>query len=579
MMIGWFASGFAAFVAVSVCLDKKRTKERMIGKIRAGFGRKNEERLSEDILVSIRDIISEEELTSNEASFFLDKITWNDLELDVIYQSMNQTMTSAGQEILYRMLHELVRDKEVLSEREKKLRYLTEHITEREQLQLRLSFAGKLPKMPVFQVLSQLKTAVLIKRLPHILMAVCFLVTAFGTLLGLFSARIPAAPFVIACFFVTIINIASYFRQKALMDRYLPAFRYVFRLVYAGEKLLPLLEKDDVWKPEREKLAAAIKKIRKLSRYSFFVTSGVSMSGNPMDVLLDYVRMILHADLIRFSGILSGMQREYRQIIVLYETLGQIDALIAMTSFRSYLSGISDCCTPVFCDKPYDETHAEKELMIQNVFHPMLEHPVPNSFGTNSGILVTGSNASGKSTFLKSVALCAIFAQTLHLCPALAYRAPLCSVMTSMALRDHLASSESYYIVETRSLKRIMDEAGKGDPVLVVIDEILRGTNTVERIASSSHILKKLNEKHTMVLAATHDVELADILAKHYASYHFQEQIICDEIRFDYKLYEGKAMSRNAIRLLEQIGFDENVTKEAEQMAQHFEESNEWEVL
>lgn len=567
--------GIVVLAGVSTILEQKRVKKIMMGSIRTGFGTRSQTKIPEEVMISIREFFQNSGLLSDENMWCLDEITWNDLEMDGIFQSMNRTVTSAGQEMLYFMLHHLIKEAETLEQRERKISWLADKKNQREQIQMQLSYVGKVPRRCALEVLDGLRNAAFFSGLPHIIMAFCFVISAVGTVCGLFLAQIPAMPFLAAFLIVTVFNIYQYYMQKGDVDRYLPAFRYIFRMTYAGEKILPFLKGEEVWEKEQAELSEVIRKVRQISRHSWIVSSGQSMSGNPMDVLLDYVRMTLHADLIQFSRMLAGIQREYEQIVKLYEILGGIDALISMASFRSYLSGISDCCIPEFCEDSFQE----KELKIQDLFHPMMEKPVTNSFEAHTGVLVTGSNASGKSTFLKAVALCGIFAQTMHFCPASYYRAPMYSIMTSMALRDHLDSNESYYIVETRSLKRIMDAAVRVPPVLIVIDEILRGTNTVERIASSSHILKALNERDTMVLAATHDIELADIMANHYTNFHFQEQIVQKEIQFDYKLYSGKAVSRNAIRLLEQLGFDEKVTKEAEQMAQRFEENNEWDKI
>ena len=94
-------------------------------------------------------------------------------------------------------------------------------------------------------------------------------------------------------------------------------------------------------------------------------------------------------------------------------------------------------------------------------------------------------------------------------------------VMTSMALRDDLESKESYYIVEIKSLKRILDSAKEETPLLCIVDEVLRGTNTIERIAASSEILASLCLPHVLSFAATHDIELTYMLEEYYTNYHF----------------------------------------------------------
>ena len=203
-----------------------------------------------------------------------------------------------------------------------------------------------------------------------------------------------------------------------------------------------------------------------------------------------------------------------------------------------------------------------------------------NSIRTERGVLVTGSNASGKSTFLKTVALGAVFAQTICTVPAKSFSAPFCRVMSSMSLRDDLSGGESYFMAEIRALKRILDACAKGETkVLCFVDEVLRGTNTVERIAASSRILQSLSGKGVLCFAATHDIELTHLLEDVYENYHFEETIEEGDISFNYLLKEGRAQSRNAIRLLEVMGYDERVIKEAEVMAERFMECGEWKKL
>lgn len=99
------------------------------------------------------------------------------------------------------------------------------------------------------------------------------------------------------------------------------------------------------------------------------------------------------------------------------------------------------------------------------------------------------------------VAVNAVLAQTIHTCAAESYHAPIFQIFSSMALRDSMENGESYYIVEIRSLKRILDAAGEWrTPVLCFVDEVLRGTNTVERIAAATQILSVWRRAERLVL-------------------------------------------------------------------------------
>ena len=135
--------------------------------------------------------------------------------------------------------------------------------------------------------------------------------------------------------------------------------------------------------------------------------------------------------------------------------------------------------------------------------------------------------------------------------------------MTSLAVRDDIVSGESYYIRELRYLRRMTDAAQSGMPALCMIDEILRGTNTKERLAASEAVLRYLNRKN--ILVATHDTELAEKLSGEYDSYYFISEIKEENLCFDYKIHKGVGHSQNAIRLLDYFQFPEEIVSAAEQ--------------
>ena len=111
------------------------------------------------------------------------------------------------------------------------------------------------------------------------------------------------------------------------------------------------------------------------------------------------------------------------------------------------------------------------------------------------------------------------------------------------------------------------------------VDEVLRGTNTVERIAASSQILKSLNSENSMCFVATHDIELTSLLEDRYENYHFREEVTDGDVTFSYQLLPGKATTRNAIRLLSIMGYQENIIQKAEQMALEFVQNSHWQML
>ena len=136
--------------------------------------------------------------------------------------------------------------------------------------------------------------------------------------------------------------------------------------------------------------------------------------------------------------------------------------------------------------------------------------------------------------------------------------------------------------MEIKALKRIVDVAEKtlrstdDIPLLCFVDEVLRGTNTVERIAASAQILEYLSQKGIYCFAATHDIELTHLLENSYDNYHFEEEVKDGDMLFSYHLLPERAQTRNAIRLLELIGFSDNIIQKADKLAGNFLQTGKW---
>lgn len=492
--------------------------------------------------------------------FFLDDITWNDLDMNGLFIRMNTTESSAGQEYLYAMLRSPSFSQEELAGREAVMRYFAQHGQERLRVQLLYRQMGRTGKYSLYDYLDFLEDLGERRNGKEIFFDLLFL-PAFG----LFAVSAQAG--LMALLFLLIHNITVYLKEKGKIEPYLTSFQYIFRTLEAAGKLcrekIPVLEK------EQTKLGELLLRFQKLKKNSLFGMRRLGGSGNPTDLFMDYLNMVFHFDILAFNRMLLQVRRHTADMDVLLAIMGRVDALIAAAGYRE---GLQAYCIPEF------EPDGQAHLAIEGLYHPMLENPVKNDIATKKGVLLTGSNASGKSTFLKAVALNAVLAQTIHTCCADSYRGAFFRTMTSMALRDDLIGGESYYIVEIKSLKRILDSlADTGTPVLCFVDEVLRGTNTVERIAASTQILRSLHKPGICCFAATHDIELTQLLRKEYENYHFEEEITEGDIHFPYRLQKGKATTRNAIRLLAIMGYGEELIADAEEMAARFMDSGQWE--
>lgn len=366
-------------------------------------------------------------------------------------------------------------------------------------------------------------------------------------------------------------HILTYFREKKVIEPYITSFAYVLRMINVCEELGR--QKIPVYKKELEDLNEALKSLRELKRGSFWVMAGNQgkIGGNPLDIIADYLRMILHLDIWQFNLMFRKLRLKTNEVDRLLGITGYLDMAISVGGFRRSLEG--------YCIPQLEENTNKVYLHMEGGWHPLLTHPVKNSIRADRGVLLTGSNASGKSTFLKMVAVNAVLAQTIHTCTAESYHAPVFRIFSSMALRDSIQNGESYYIVEIRSLKRILDAAQtETAPVLSFVDEVLRGTNTVERIAAATQILIHLSESGVLCFTATHDIEMTELLKDCYDNYHFEEVIRDGDISFPYELLPGRAGTRNAIRLLDLMGYDKEITERAAAQAEDFLQTGKWSV-
>ena len=491
----------------------------------------------------------------------LDDITWNDLNMEEIFRRINDTHSATGEEYLYYLLR-TGRSREWLEHFEEMTGWFSEHADERVQIQFLMSELGYTGKYSLYDYIENLDYLGERSNVRHHLANGLYI-----PLLILMPFQLPMALMGMAV--LSVYQIVSYFKDKREMEPYITSFAYVIRLLETGEKIsrmeLPVCE------GELSDMRSCIQSLKGVRSGSFWVFSARSSKtgGNPLEVIMDYIRMIFHVDLIVFNKMLRQLRRHVAETDVLISRAGLLEAAVSVATFRASLK--NGWCVPELLDSGL-------QIVIEGGYHPLLEQPVKNSICAERGVLLTGSNASGKSTFLKMVAVNAILAQTIHTCTADVYRAPLFAVYSSMALRDDISGGESYYIVEIKALKRILDAVSEEKRVLCFVDEVLRGTNTVERIAASTQILRSLAGRQVLCFAATHDIELAELLREGFDNYHFEEEIRDGDISFEYRLLTGKSTTRNAIRLLEMMGYAPEVTERAMESAQRFLDSGIWQT-
>ena len=194
------------------------------------------------------------------------------------------------------------------------------------------------------------------------------------------------------------------------------------------------------------------------------------------------------------------------------------------------------------------------KLVGNEMYHPLIKNCIPNDIEFDGGIILTGSNMSGKTTFMRTLAICELLSNAKSIVPAKSYSSPNLKVYTSLRANDMLSEGVSTFYAEIKRMKLINDRI-KNEKCLVLVDEIFKGTNAMERIEASRKVIYKLNDYKQFFIISTHDFELCD--TKGIENYHFEESYVDDKITFDYKLKSGPGKKGNAIYLLKLSGIIE----------------------
>lgn len=276
---------------------------------------------------------------------------------------------------------------------------------------------------------------------------------------------------------------------------------------------------------------------------------------------------VFYYDLFVARACVQPIDRHRDELLAAAAAAAELEALLSLACFAAE--------EPVTC---WPTFVAHRRLDIVGGRHPLLEPQrcVANDLALHDAQhlwIITGSNMAGKSTFLRMVGVNALLAQIGA--PATAREMTLCPVrlMTDLRARDNLARDESYFLSEVRHLKRLLLPPTGEAPLLGLVDEPFRGTNSRDQTAASAAVVQHLLNSQHLILLATHDRELCDLADGRAArNVHFAENLDIDGLVFDYQLREGPAQTRNALRILEREGYPPNVVAAAHAWADSGEE-------
>ncbi|MDO7851467.1 MutS-related protein [Hymenobacter convexus] len=483
----------------------------------------------------------------------LDDQTWADLNGDDLFALLDGTVSRVGQQCLYHRLRSPLADEAALQDFDQAARLM----------------ADAAPRGQALLALRRL-TSTQAYYLPDILT----------------GDALPALPWTAAAPALVLLLLATVvggFWQPALwlVSGGLVVLHSVLHFWYQGRisvGVRPMLQLGSLYRTGRDlaRLQLPLAALRGLpealgrlgsivNKVAFLQANEVVQSDLAMLpwLFLQYLKMVLLLDFIVYHSCRRQIEQHFGAIRAVYEAVGYVDCAVAVAGFRAR----HPHCTPQFT--------TDAGLRLAGAYNPLVPGCVPNDLtvSNDSSVLLTGSNMSGKTTFMRAIGLSTLLAQTIATCPATAYAAPFRRVVSSINLADSLTEGKSYYFAEAETILGFVRAAEVGvGGYLFILDELFKGTNTVERIAATQAVLTYLQTR-SLVVASTHDGELGQLLAPAFTEYHFSETVTETDWFFDYLLKPGPLRTRNAIRLLARAGFPDAIVQQALALSRTLDEA------
>lgn len=482
--------------------------------------------------------------------------TGNDLDFQELFMFIDRTSSKVGQQYLYNELRTIPADSSKVELNEKLIKELSNDGLRVDTQQLLL----QLQKDDVYYIPSLFQEEHL--KPPRWFFVVRLL--SFTSLLSLLLL-----PFNTSLLFVLtgvfLVNMGIHYWNKKNLYRYLGSIPQLLRLNNVAQKLY----KKGTFKEIDPDLPASIKIIDQVKNRMSFFQLEAKLQGD-LEVLfwavLEIVKIVFLLEPLLLFGVLKRLNNKREAIEKVFCFVGQLDTLISIASLRD---GVSDYCLPNIREN-------DNQILAEQAYHPLLINCVPNSIHvSDKSILLTGSNMSGKTSFIRTIGVNLITGLTLNTCFAKSMVIPRVRIYSAIRISDDLMNDKSYYFEEVLTIKDMIQKSATGKSNLFLLDEIFKGTNTIERISAGKAVLSFLANTNNLVFVSTHDIELTDMLSDNYALYHFSEIVTNKNVDFDYKLKEGKLENRNAIRILEINDYPKSIIKEALEISGELDQKRE----
>lgn len=471
----------------------------------------------------------------------------NDLDLDLFFCLVDRTSSKIGQQFLYNKLRVIEEKDEQLALKETIIQYLNDHPSERIEIQRQLS---KLNHQQAYYLVDLFQKELEEKPKWYFLVPLLSFTSILSLILSFFN---PVLLIVLLTVFS--INVFIHYGLKRKTNLFVNSIPALLTLGTIAQKLSKhsLFKELNPTKKSALKVIEAIRKKMTVFKLEQKIDSEIEAV---YWYLMELIKItFLLEPLLMFSSIKS-LQSKADEIEEVYQFVGEIDVLISIASMRS---GIDSFCIP-------EISSDVQRFSFDELKHPLVVDCVANNLQIEKSILLTGSNMSGKSTFMRSIGLNYLSGLCLNTCFAKNALIPRAKLFTIMRIEDDLMLSSSYFLKEVSEMKNVLTQLSSHQQAIILLDELFKGTNTKERIAAAKAILSYLNKKNVRVLVATHDIELTELLKNEFDLYYFSESFTDSNYYYDYKLKPGIPKNGNAIRILELNQFPREIIQDANEL-------------
>lgn len=475
----------------------------------------------------------------------------NDLDVfghNSIFQYINSTVTKGGKEELVRILkrEKLFNEFEI-----KERQFAIKELGDKAQWRQKLIVEGKMNNSPNIDLLNLLKWSKEKESSSPLRLAIActFIFVTIASIYLAFSKVIPES-FILLNFMVNflVLKILS----KGMIEE-INLFDSIKNSIRGYSRILELIEDESFNSRYLEGLKSKLKNSNlsckdEMKKFSSILDWAGNSKYNAYYLIIN---ILLFSDVFLMRSLEKWRKKNGKRLQKWLEVMHEIDALnsIANLSFEN-----PEWAYPVILK--------ENEIEGFNIGHPLLgKKAVTNTFSLRSDkkvSLITGSNMSGKSTFLRTIGVNLLLSYIGAPVCAEKFSCGIMNIYTCMRTKDNLEESISSFYAEILRIKILIEASKRGEKIFFLLDEIFKGTNSKDRHTGAIILIKQLIKYGGVGLVSTHDLELCDLEEeyKNIINYNFREFYENDKIRFDYILRKGKSETQNAIHLMKLAGIE-----------------------